>query len=100
MDDSGAAVKPPPRRKYLLFGPREPSGKASSTDSSTDGTDEGKDKEEPKVPPVSFFALFRSVCLLYSTPALNASIRFATPGEISLDVIANDAAQDFYRRFE
>ncbi|KAJ7186229.1 P-loop containing nucleoside triphosphate hydrolase protein [Mycena pura] len=76
MDDSGAAMKSPPRRKYLLFGPREPLGKASSTDSSTDGTDEGKDKEEPKVPPVSFFALFR----------------FATPGEISLNVIGIIAA--------
>ncbi|KAF7355943.1 hypothetical protein MVEN_00923500 [Mycena venus] len=87
MDESVTPSASKTRRKFLLFGTREPAGKPGSIDgaSSIDEHGEKKPKEEPKIPPVSFFALFR----------------FATRGELLLNLIgliaagAAGAASDF-----
>ncbi|KAJ6532865.1 P-loop containing nucleoside triphosphate hydrolase protein [Mycena vulgaris] len=74
---TSAAVKP--RRKFLLFGPRESPTKDIDTESSgkdAESSVEEEKKEEPKIPPVSFFALFR----------------FATRGELLLNLIGLIAA--------
>ncbi|KAJ7501193.1 P-loop containing nucleoside triphosphate hydrolase protein [Mycena galericulata] len=85
MDDSKPAtvVEPPKlasssvkgRGKFLLFGARQ-EVKADDSQSSVDEKVGEKSKEEPKVPPVSFFALFR----------------FATRGELLLNFIGLVAA--------
>ncbi|KAJ7111081.1 P-loop containing nucleoside triphosphate hydrolase protein [Mycena epipterygia] len=83
MDDSIATTDKPglsapkTRRKFLLFGPRQTAeAPTGDTTRSADGAPEKKTKEEPKVPPVSFFALFR----------------FATRAELFLNFIGLIAA--------
>ncbi|KAJ7019971.1 ABC transporter type 1, transmembrane domain-containing protein [Mycena alexandri] len=71
MVDSADPTPPPAPsmgRKFLFFGPRRRQGDTA--------VEEEKPKEEPKIPPASFFALFR----------------FATRGEILLDILGLIAA--------
>ncbi|KAJ7207327.1 ste6-like protein [Mycena haematopus] len=77
MEDPSASA-PGTKRKFLFFGPRQPVSAKTGSDTSSGADDkvEVKPKEEPKVPPVSFFALFR----------------FATRGELLLNFIGLIAA--------
>ncbi|KAF7369875.1 hypothetical protein MSAN_00616700 [Mycena sanguinolenta] len=59
--DQGASA-PKAKRRFLLFGPRPPALAKTGSDTDSSGAEKAetpKPKEEPKVPPVSFFALFR-----------------------------------------